>query len=67
MCESGGWGRGTGGKWVGDLGISVTNWNAYSGGSDLSPANQARVAADIEAGGGAARFVPDQNGVCSGW
>lgn len=61
MCESGGWGRGTGGKWVGDLGILAANWYAYGGGADISPAAQVAVAQRIEGG-----YVPDQ-GYCAGW
>ena len=67
-CESGtpgvfgsGWGHGTGGAYVGDLGITQANWSAYGGGSDTSPAAQIAVASRIQA------YPPDQDGVCRGW
>jgi hypothetical protein len=61
VCESGGWGRGTGGRYVGDLGILVTNWASYGGGSDTSPAAQIAVASRIQS------YPPDQNGCTGGW
>lgn len=73
MCESGGWGNGTGGKYVGDLGITTTNWADYDHWNstmpygDLSPINQAAVGAAIAAHYVYAGYVPDQNGACAGW
>ena len=61
VCESGGWGRGTGGNYVGDLGITQANWTAYGGGSDTSPAAQIAVASRIQS------YPPDQNGCSGGW
>ena len=61
VCESGGWGRGTGGKYVGDLGILATNWYAYGGGNDTSPAGQVAVAQRIQSN------PPDQGGCGGGW
>ena len=61
ICESGGWGRGTGGKYIGDLGILATNWYAYGGGNDTSPMAQIAVAARIQSS------PPDQNGCGGGW
>ena len=61
ICESGGWGRGTGGNYVGDLGITVANWYAYGGGSDTSPSAQIAVASRIQS------YPPDQSGCGSGW
>lgn len=60
-CESGGWGDGTGGKYVGDLGILASNWYAYGGTSDTSPSAQIAVGMRITGG-----WVPDQNG-CASW
>jgi hypothetical protein len=56
VCESGGWGMGTGGNYVGDMGITQANWQNYGGGSDTSPAAQIAVASRIQS------YPPDQNG-----
>ena len=62
ICEEGGWGQHTfGGGYVGDLGITTSNWYANGGGADLSPAAQVAVAQRISGG-----YVPDEYG-CSGW
>ncbi len=61
ICESGGWGKGTGGAYIGDLGIRKENWYAYGGTSDVSPEAQAIVAYRIQAS------PPDQYGCNGGW
>ena len=61
VCESGGWGRGTGGAYIGDLGIRQENWYAHGGTSDVSPEAQAIVAYRIQAS------PPDQYGCHGGW
>jgi hypothetical protein len=61
ICESSGWGHGTGGNYVGDLGISRQSWAAYGGGSDTSPAAQITVASRIQS------YPPDQGGCGGGW
>lgn len=66
VCESGGWGRGTGGIYVGDLGITTTNWYGNGGGSDTSPAAQVAVAEALAARYVYPGFVPDASG-CAGW
>jgi hypothetical protein len=66
ICEEGGWVGAAGARYPDSLGISATNWGAYGGGSDLSPAAQVAVAERIEAAGGLAGFVPDQHG-CAAW
>ena len=67
ICESGGWGRGTGGAYVGDLGITQANWWGNGGTSDTSPAAQSLVGAAIMARYGAPGQVPDQGGCHGGW
>lgn len=61
-CEEGGWIGYAGPSYPDSLGINATNWQAYGGGSDLSPAAQVSVAQRIEG----TTFVPDQNG-CAAW
>jgi hypothetical protein len=68
VCEEGGnWGY-AGPAYPDGLGISAANWAEYGGGTDLSEANQIRVAQDIEAAAGQAGYVPDQppDG-CASW
>ena len=66
VCEEGGWIGYAGPAYPDSLGISAQNWAVYSGGSDLSPANQIRVGQAIEAAAGMAGYVPDQSG-CTSW
>ena len=65
-CEEGGWGHYGFPAYPDSLGINAQNWAAYGGGSDLSPANQVRVAQAIEASAGTPNYVPDQ-GYCAAW
>ena len=65
-CEEGGWIGYAGPAYPDSLGINAENWAHYSGGSDESPANQIRVAQDIEAAAGTPNYVPDQ-GYCASW
>ncbi len=65
VCESGGWGRGTGGTYVGDLGLTTANWYQFGGGGDTSPAAQIAVAERFIAYYGMG--IPDQNGTCAGY
>lgn len=62
VCEEGGWGNYGFPAYPDSLGINATNWSAYGGGSDLSPAAQVAVAQRVEGNG----FVPDQ-GSCAPW
>lgn len=66
MCEEGGWVGYAGPAYPDSLGINATNWAAYGGGSDLSPAAQVAVAERIEAAAGTPSYVPDQ-GYCASW
>lgn len=66
VCENGGWNPPRGAGYPDSLGISATNWAAHDGGTDLSPANQIRVAQAIEAAAGLGGYVPDQRG-CASW
>jgi hypothetical protein len=65
-CEEGGWIGYAGPAYPDSLGINATNWANFGGGADLSPANQVRIAQDIEAAGGSPGYVPDQGG-CASW
>ena len=65
-CEEGGWIGYAGAAYPDSLGIDAANWDAYGGDTDESPANQIRVARDIEAAAGTPGFVPDQSG-CAAW
>jgi hypothetical protein len=66
ICEEGGWIGYSGPAYPDNLGIDAQNWAAYGGGTDESPANQIRVAQDIEAATGTPGYVPDQDG-CAAW
>jgi hypothetical protein len=68
VCEDGpgAWNPPRGAAYPDSLGISAANWRAHNGGDDLSPANQIRVAQEIEAAAGLGGFVPDQHG-CASW
>lgn len=66
VCEEGGWIGYAGSAYPDSLGINAANWAEYGGGSDESPANQIRVAQDIEAAAGTPGYVPDQ-GYCASW
>lgn len=66
VCEEGGWIGYAGPSYPDSLGINATNWSAYGGGSDLSPAAQIAVAQRIEAAAGTPGYVPDQ-GYCASW
>lgn len=65
-CEEGGWIGYAGPAYPDSLGINAANWAHYGGGTDMSPANQIRVAQDIEAAAGTPGYVPDQ-GYCASW
>jgi hypothetical protein len=66
VCEEGGWIGSSGPAYPDSLGITATNWVAWGGGSDLSPAAQAAVGARGEALGGSPGYVPDQT-ACAPW
>ena len=63
-CEEGGWVGSSGPAYPDSLGINATNWYAYGGGSDVSPAAQIAVAERLITSLGAS--IPDQAG-CAAW
>ena len=64
MCEEGGWVGSSGHTYPNSLGINSTNWSAFGGGSDVSPAAQIAVAERLIAAYD--MQVPDQQG-CAAW
>lgn len=74
VCETGGDWSSDGPIYAGGIGISRINWAKFSTGLNV-PANAAQaseqqqieVAEAIEAAGGVAGYVPDQDGECRAW
>lgn len=64
ICEEGGWIGSSGPAYPDSLGINATNWYAFGGSSDTSPAAQIAVAQRLVTTLGIA--VPDQYG-CAAW
>jgi hypothetical protein len=64
ICEEGGWIGSSGPVYPDSLGINATNWYAFGGGSDTSPAAQIAVAQRLVTALGIG--IPDQEG-CAPW